>query len=79
MCSIGNLSVSEPSLNLLEKFQCGSDLSKIKCNCVKLFLGQKYSSIIYPLKTIFSSTTIAKALMCFPIKKSHRFPKLFSE
>ena len=48
-----NLCISEPSLGILEKFQCSLALPNIKYNCVVLFLSQLYWLLIYALKYIF--------------------------
>ena len=42
-----NLSISEPSLGILEKFQRHSALPNIKYNCALLFWSQLYWVFIY--------------------------------
>ena len=49
-----NLWISEPSLGILEKFQCSSALPNMKYNCAVLFWSQLYWVFIYDSKYIFS-------------------------
>ena len=60
-----NLSISEPSLGLLQNFQCRSALSNIKYNYGVLFLRQVYYLFNYALKTKNSTEKkISHRLQC---------------
>ena len=48
-----NLWISEPSLGIMEKFQCSLTLPNIKYNCAVSFWSQLYWLFIYASKYIF--------------------------
>ena len=74
-----NLSLTKPSLVILEKSQCRSALTDMKYNCVLLFLRQMYYLFIYASKTTFSWTTNIKGKIYFLIfSESLGFSKLYS-
>ena len=60
-----NLSISEPSLGILQNFQCRSALPNIKYNCVVLFLKQVNYLFNYAPKTKNSTEKkISHRLQC---------------
>ena len=63
---LGNLSISEPSLGILQNFQRRSALPNIKYNCAVLFLRQVYYLFNYAPKT--KNSTEKKFLIDFNVK-----------
>ena len=61
-----NLSISEPSLGILQNFQCRSALPNIKYNCAVLFLRQVNYLFNYAPKT--KNSTEKKFLTDFNVK-----------
>ena len=61
-----NLSISEPSLGILQNFQRRSALPNIKYNCAVLFLRQVYYLFNYTPKT--KNSTEKKILIDFNVK-----------
>ena len=61
-----NLSISGPSLGILQNFQCRLALPNIKYNCAVLFLRQVYYLFNYAPKT--KNSTEKKILIDFNVK-----------